>query len=125
MLKQLAAFLIISSIAWHILAEAAVYLSFKINQDYIEKYLCIDRDKPESNCHGCCQLKKELQEQKETKSEMPDSQLKKVEIQYFPVIAENINLFPFYIPRQFQRFELASSLFELKDIFHPPKILHR
>jgi len=121
MWKQLAAILIILSIAWHILAEAAVYVSFKINQDYIEKYLCINRDNPESECHGCCQLKKELEKQQETKSEMPDTQLKKIEIQYFQSGSNSSKLFPTDLEEHTQPYQYAHSSTPLKDIFHPPR----
>ncbi|WP_163717372.1 hypothetical protein [Mangrovibacterium lignilyticum] len=119
--KQLLAILIISSIAWHILAEAAVYLSFKINQDYIEKYLCVNRDNPESACHGCCQLKKELQEQHETKSEMPDNQVKKIEIQYFPISSKDISLLPLHVEKQKSQRNVVLHPFGGNEIFHPPK----
>lgn len=121
MWNQLAALLVISSIAWHILAEAAVYISFKINQDYIETYLCINRDKPESDCHGCCQLKKELAKQQETKSEMPDTQLKKVEIQYFQSSSDNSKLFPVVLKEQPQPYQYAHASTPLNAIFHPPR----
>ncbi|PTN07567.1 hypothetical protein C8N47_1156 [Mangrovibacterium marinum] len=122
MWKQLAALLVISSIAWHILAEAAVYISFKINQDYIETYLCINRDKPESDCHGCCQLKKELEKQQETKSEMPDIQLKKIEIQYFQSSSDSSKLFPTVWEDHPQPYPYAHASTPLKAIFHPPRI---
>ena len=121
MFKQLAAILIILSIAWHILAEAAVYLSFKINQDYIETYLCENRNDPESECHGCCQLEKELKKQQDKKSEMPDHELKKVEIQYFPVSVDDLVLFPVYIEKPGTVLLVSRYSFGVNHIFHPPK----
>ena len=37
-------------------------VNFKINQDFIAEFLCIDKDEPESTCHGKCQLTKQLSE---------------------------------------------------------------
>lgn len=120
-MKPLIAVLLAFSIAWHIMAEAAVFISFKINQDYIEKYLCVNRDNPESECHGCCQLKKELEEQKETTSDMPDTQLKKVEIQYFPSSSSHFKLFTSDSEGHNQPYQYAHYSTALKDIFHPPR----
>ncbi|WP_372775890.1 hypothetical protein [Mangrovibacterium sp.] len=121
MLKQLTATFIILSIAWHILSEAAVYLSFKINQDYIEKYLCVNREDPESDCHGCCQLKKQLDEQQKQKQEAPDSNLKKVEIQYFPISGWEVRNFPISIWNRKNDCDIAVYSIGKNDIFHPPK----
>lgn len=38
-----------------------VVISFKLNQDAIEKEFCENKSKPKLNCHGQCHLKKELQ----------------------------------------------------------------
>ncbi len=47
------------------------YLVFKINQKYIAKNLCVERENPENTCNGCCQLNKVLDEEdnENTKSE--------------------------------------------------------
>ncbi|MCB0514553.1 MAG: hypothetical protein R2798_14130 [Chitinophagales bacterium] len=42
--------------------EAAIFVSFKYNQEFIAQYLCINRDKPEMQCHGKCHLKKSIEE---------------------------------------------------------------
>ncbi|ELR71084.1 hypothetical protein C900_03048 [Fulvivirga imtechensis AK7] len=43
-----------------------VYIDFKINQDYIARVLCINRDKPELNCNGHCILMQKLKKTQET-----------------------------------------------------------
>ena len=120
-MKQLTALVLITAITWHIMAEAAIYISFKINQDYIEKYLCENRDNPESECHGCCQLKKQLQEQEEKKAEIPESQLKKVEIQYFPVSESTSKLYFVYLNQPFPGYFIPYRLSVISEIFHPPQ----
>ena len=40
--------------------KVVVITNWKINQDYIAEYLCENKDKPELNCAGCCQLEKQL-----------------------------------------------------------------
>lgn len=39
--------------------------SFYYNQNYIEKYLCIQRDMENNSCHGQCYLAKKLKAQQE------------------------------------------------------------
>src|SRR5690606_19425672 len=38
----------------------AVFIDFKLNQDYISKVLCINRDKPELECEGQCVLMQKM-----------------------------------------------------------------
>ena len=57
-----------------------IWVQFKLNQDYIAEFLCVNKDKPEMECHGCCQLRKEIAEkeaahEKQEKSEMPGKPL--------------------------------------------------
>ena len=50
-----------------------VVIHFKLNQDYIEKEYCVNKSKPNLNCHGQCHLKKEL-------SNTADDNLEKISI---------------------------------------------
>ena len=43
------------------LQNTFILASFKINQDYIAKNLCVNQDKPELNCAGSCHLKENLE----------------------------------------------------------------
>ena len=47
------------------LRPIAPFVEYAINYDYISKVLCINKDKPELNCNGKCQLMKELKQQEE------------------------------------------------------------
>src|SRR5690606_23127285 len=38
----------------------AVFIDFKLNQDYISKVLCINRDKPQLDCDGQCILMQKM-----------------------------------------------------------------
>jgi hypothetical protein len=120
-MKQLLALLIIFSVLWHTMSLTVVFVSFKINQDYIAKNLCIDRDKPDSDCHGCCQLKKELGKQQEKESPAPENELKKIEIQYFQVLAESLNLIPIKAQKLLQPVTTPYHQINFEEIFHPPR----
>lgn len=42
--------------------QGIIFIHFKLNQEYIEANYCVNKSKPELNCHGKCQLEKEIQE---------------------------------------------------------------
>jgi hypothetical protein len=47
------------------LTTIGILIDFKINQDYIAKFLCINREKPMSTCNGKCYLTKQLKKAEE------------------------------------------------------------
>lgn len=42
--------------------QAIIVMHFKLNQEAIEREFCINKSKPELECHGTCHLKKQLHE---------------------------------------------------------------
>lgn len=56
--------LIISS-----MSSSLVHLSFAINQGYIAKKLCVDRDVDDSSCNGKCYLKQKINKEEEKKED--------------------------------------------------------
>lgn len=59
--------------------QALIIVHFKLNQQKIEQEFCINKDKPEMQCHGKCHLKKELQKTDNTDLEL-NSIYKKIDI---------------------------------------------
>jgi hypothetical protein len=59
-----------------------VFASFKINQEYIARNLCVEKDIEGSDCRGCCQLKKKVNEQQEQKQQLPQTQEQKNNINF-------------------------------------------
>ena len=119
--KQLIAYLIILSFGLHMFAELGIYLSFKLNQDYIAEFLCIDKDNPESTCQGCCQLKNKLEEHEKQKQDLPQSENKKYEIQLF-TSKPAAELIPFQnVEKVIQISPRNTSILFANFIFHPPK----
>jgi len=59
-LKNVLSILLALCILLQSFSKVWIILSFKINQDYIAKTLCINRGKPEVNCCGKCVLVKNL-----------------------------------------------------------------
>ncbi len=92
---------------------------FYINQSYIAKNLCVNKDKPMMHCNGKCYLSKKLKQQ--DGSQTPVSRTEKFDAQ------------PFFIPNVFllkNTYTLLQHHYFTKDenkvssfspsIFHPP-----
>uniref|UniRef100_UPI003216DC0F hypothetical protein n=1 Tax=uncultured Draconibacterium sp. TaxID=1573823 RepID=UPI003216DC0F len=82
-MKQLFSAILILSVFTFQFSELLVYVSFKLNQDFIAKNLCVEKDVEGSTCKGCCQLKKKINEQQKQKEEMPPDQSEKLEITFY------------------------------------------
>jgi hypothetical protein len=101
-----------------------IYVSFKINQDYIAKNLCENRAKPKMQCNGKCQLMKKLkQADKEEQKQIPQTLKEKYELLYCH------NLTSFSIEKRNIFAETKKSFFDYQfhfntsyntDIFRPP-----
>ena len=58
---KILAVIFIAFFAVNIVLPSIVLFHFKINQEYIAKNLCVEKDIEESSCAGNCQLKKSLE----------------------------------------------------------------
>jgi len=74
MFKKIIALLFFFAFMAQTFSKAVIVLSFYINQNYIAKNLCENRNKPKSCCAGKCQLKKQLN--KDTNNEKQSSERK-------------------------------------------------
>lgn len=43
--------------------------AYLVRQDFIAEHLCVNRDKPEMDCHGKCHLRKQLEYQQQRQDE--------------------------------------------------------
>ncbi len=90
---------------------------FFINQEKITEELCVNKDKPEVQCAGHCQLKKELDKNNKSHSQEKISELN-VFIGESPICIEK----PF-LDRALLSYNLTDKFTAqdfLRDIFHPP-----
>jgi hypothetical protein len=67
------------------LTRTAILIHFKINQDYIARALCINRDELINTCNGECYLNKELNKvnENEDEKELPNHKLHDLKITLF------------------------------------------
>ena len=99
-------------------------IDFKINQAYIVKELCENRDKPMMNCNGKCYLAKQMKaEEKREKEKLPPLEKEKVEIIYIidsiSTTVSNITTFNLEKKLYFYAHEFSSLRYS-DDIFRPP-----
>jgi len=102
-----------------------IYVSFKLNQDYISKTLCIQKDAEINTCKGCCQLKKELAKSDEHEQKDIPFNKTKVELSVYPCPDFHNFRFKNRLTLQVNYSDchihfLPSA--NLSGIFHPPKI---
>lgn len=101
----------------------AVFIDFKLNQDYISKVLCINRDKPELECDGQCIL---MEKMKSTQEADHPEQTQGAKSHLLEIFSELRALFqPLFFPIgsiDFYAFNEPLSLDNFSEIFCPPKI---
>ncbi len=108
------------------LINLGIIIDFNINQDYIAKVLCINKDKPEMKCNGKCHLTKELKKTEEPadnpKTEFVQIRNEVLFCQYFISTKKDNLIVEPKIKYRYQNPDFYQSEF-VSDIFHPPKII--
>ena len=99
-----------------------VFAGFEMNQGYIAKELCVNKDKPQLHCNGKCYLMKKLK-QAEEKEQKQDRQFQKIQLQ------EAIVSVPFVFTQySYTAIDLCvpvttgKPVEQLNSIFHPPQV---
>jgi hypothetical protein len=98
---------------------------FKLNQNYIARNLCVNRDKPMTMCGGSCYLKKKLEKNRQEDQPYPRSQTKEDRLLEFYSCAaslagpahsgqDNTPFLPYH--------DKLFCIDFITGIFHPPKI---
>ena len=121
-MKPFIAFILLFALLSFQLSELMIYVSFKINQDYIAKNLCIEKDIEGSTCKGCCQLEKKLNENENQKKDTSvpantkqDVTLFSEKLFQFNFIDRSSEILNYFILNKYSF--LTAGL-----VFHPPRI---
>jgi hypothetical protein len=51
--------------------QSVILINFRINQEYIARVLCENKEKPELKCNGNCQLTKQLKKEEQKQQQLP------------------------------------------------------
>ena len=124
-MKSVIALLLFVAMQLPLMNQWGAVAYYRVNQDYIAKNLCENRDKPMLDCNGQCYLAKQLKaaEEKEQKSNserlerMPEVVLAFQAIQ--PIFSAS------FVPVPVAEDHFATPAFVLsgdsKGLFHPPR----
>ncbi|TRX71687.1 hypothetical protein [Carboxylicivirga sp. M1479] len=96
---------------------------FKLNQEYIAKYLCVEKDVEDNSCQGCCHLKKQMEQQNEQDKSNPNPVKRKLIIDFFRI--NKLMLTPI---NPVQSIKYCWTLLLIKqsfysEVFKPPQVL--
>jgi hypothetical protein len=119
-MKYIISIALVFSFLFQNVSKLIIVINFRINQEYIAKNLCVNRDKPDSCCEGKCELKKQLDEE-DKKENLPANTFKdKFEKQnyYSPAFnilaANNSEATPDF------KYLSPKTNSHLQQVFHPP-----
>lgn len=123
--KRYSSFLLALLIWCNAISTAFVMLDYEIRKDYIVKFLCINKDKPQFRCAGSCHLKKELRkaENKQTHhgSKFQNLQWEYIAHDLLKIYTEYFHIDGLEVSSTFGHKHLISLLVML-DFFHPPQV---
>ncbi|WP_343587825.1 hypothetical protein [Flavobacterium sp.] len=103
--------------------QALIVVHFKLNQKAIEKEFCVNKAKPELQCHGKCHLKKELQETEKNSDLELRSISKKIDIALNTNIQFQVSLIKIITSKKVPIYKELDLLEPCLEIFVPPPIL--
>lgn len=126
-MKQLVTILLATLILLQPFSKIWIYVSFMINQNYIAKTLCVQKEVKNNCCKGKCHLEMELKKADEhQKKQIPQLLKEKSEVLFCQSFPKNsILIVIFKTSREkliaFYHFSFSSSY--INDIFKPPKLI--
>ena len=124
-MRLISVIILVSLLLVQPLSKTWIYISFKINQDFIAQNLCVQKEIEGNKCKGCCQLKKEIAkaEDQEQKSLPKSFNLRSETIFYSRAKSigclkqvPQIRIVSYFLMDQ----QFIHSI-NLDDIFHPPQ----
>ena len=124
MRSLISAFLILIFLS-PLLVKVGILIDFKINQSFIAKVLCINKDKPMSNCNGKCILAQKLKKAEEPqKKEFPTALKERFEINLYLSKILLVKTGSFLLVESNIQLLNNDTFFKSNfstDVFHPPK----
>jgi len=103
------------------MARTVVVADFLLNEEYIAKVLCVNKDKPAMKCNGKCHLAKQLQKQDNTENSNKNIPVREVK-EITGIVSQNVN----WLPELHQTIVLNFAVQTVQvskfhaSIFHPP-----
>jgi len=96
---------------------------FDINETYIAKELCVNKNNPSAHCNGHCYLNKELNKEEKSNNPLSTSSKEKLAIQLFCVDASSIiNVVSSSLTAAHSELQNFVAQEFLHNNFHPPSM---
>jgi len=96
---------------------------FDINETYIAKELCVNKNNPSAHCNGHCYLNRELNNQEKSSNPLNTSSKEKFEIQLFCIDASSIiNVVSSTVATTHSYLQNFTAQEFLQYNFHPPSM---
>ncbi len=74
-MRTLVSIILMLSLVYQCTVQLGILAWYNVNMDYIARNLCENRDKPQTNCNGRCQLSKQLNKTSEGQDHSSGKQL--------------------------------------------------
>ncbi|MEO9872289.1 hypothetical protein [Ekhidna sp.] len=115
--------LIVSTLSSSLLVPL-IYVDFEVRRDYIEKVLCIEREKPITVCKGSCYLQKRIDyaaQHQDQESKMLEKEIVFFSQKFTPTKLTNKSYLIYSCVFNFGN-EFLNYSSHLSDVFHPPQL---
>lgn len=111
-----------------LLSPIVPVIEYNLNYDYIAKVLCINRDEPELNCNGKCQLAKEIKKTLPIKTQDKLPILPVIDFDKFQVTHHNTEQHQFEVFQLFNKLKFLTNKKcktnnYITSVFQPPEFL--
>lgn len=107
------------------LTKVGIFISFKANQDFIAKVLCINKEEPEMKCNGKCHLAKELNKTESKDQNSPITVNIKTETTLFLEARKTFHfseIIQLTEKKSFVEIKQHYNYFFIDGVFHPPQV---
>ncbi|KDN55873.1 hypothetical protein FEM21_10640 [Flavobacterium seoulense] len=103
--------------------QALIVVCFKLNQQQIEQAFCVNKAKPQLQCHGNCHLKKELEKSEKSNDLELNGIGKKIEIALFSNIEFEAEIFKEINSNRIIVYKELGKLEPYLEIIVPPPVV--
>ncbi|MCG8323549.1 MAG: hypothetical protein MI921_28900 [Cytophagales bacterium] len=123
-MKQALSISLIFTLFLPTLNKLNVWIDFKINQEYIARVLCINKEEPITVCNGNCYLSEQLKKAEEDQQNQPRPfSQEKQEVTYYTdtTTAQSIKDITVQTKAGFSDDQPLNTSLHIHRVFHPPR----
>ena len=122
MKQQVGIYIFVTLYIIAMLRPIAPFVEYAVNYDYISKVLCINKDKPELNCNGKCQLMMELEQQQDDDFNSLRISMEEYPIGFVSVLNLDLEEKQFIKEKESFSYKKNYCFSFNQEVFHPPTI---